>query len=61
MSISDLIAELQRYPSYLQVRVNIDSFEVEDEAGWHVIMGPGEAIAARCVIYEGNHVVIESI
>ena len=60
MTTAELIAELQKYPPHKTVRVNIDSFEAEDEAGSHWIPGPSAAIDIDCVVYEGSHVTIEA-
>lgn len=66
MTASDLIAELQRYPGHLPVKIllseviggNDDSGNFNDELVQ--VLTPADAIEADRVIFEGTYLLIES-
>jgi len=63
MIVSELIAELQRLPPYLPVKILIAEISEHDgESGEriYITLSPEDARTAHTVIHEGNYVLIES-
>lgn len=63
MSVADLIEELKKYPPHIPVKVLLSSVITGPESGGEPVqinLGPEEALEAGAVIFEGNHVLIES-
>jgi hypothetical protein len=62
VTVADLIAELQRYPGHLPVKVAISEVACPNESGdirFHFLTRD-DAIEAEAVVFEGTHVLLES-
>ena len=59
MTVADVIAELQRYPQHLPVRVLVSSVIVCDETGeGEIHLSEFDATEATDVRFEGGHVLV---
>lgn len=62
MTVAEAIAELQRLPPHLPVKVALSNIWMVDDHGepYELHLDRNDAIEADTVRYEGSHVLIES-